>query len=155
MIKKVSNINMPGDRKKIEAAIEMELESFGLDLVATAVDYLERKNINVSSDLMKSVVSEVEKVKDGLRLQFGSNAKHAIFVHEGTKPHWAPVKPIRQWVRKKLNKTHGELDKVTFMVRRKIAREGTKAKPFLAVAMRAHVNKLGTRIGGAIEKAAA
>ncbi|MEP0004579.1 MAG: hypothetical protein ABJ387_03500 [Balneola sp.] len=155
MIEKRGNINMPADRKKIEDAIEAELYDFGQDLVATAVDYLERKNINMDGDIMKSVQAEVEKLKDDFRLQFGANVRHAIYVHEGTKPHWAPVKPIRQWVHKKLNLRGKELKNVTFLVRRKIAREGTKAKPFLAVAMRAHINRLGGRIGQAIEKAAA
>ncbi len=155
MIKKRGNINMPGDRKKIEAAIEAELYDFGQDLVATAVDYLEKKNINVDGQIMKSIQAEVEKIKSDFRLQFGSNVGHAIYVHEGTKPHWAPEKPIRQWVHKKLNLTGKELKKVTFLVRRKIAREGTKARPFLAVAMRSHINKLAGRLETVIDKAAA
>lgn len=154
MIEKKGNIDPVGDQKKISAAIEAELVAFGLDLERTAVDYLIRKNINVDGTIMKSVRSEVEKMKDGFRLLFGSNAPHDIFVHEGTRPHWPPAKPIRQWVRKKLNVPTNELDSVTFLVQRKISRVGTKAKPFAAVAVRAHINKLGARIGQAIEEAA-
>lgn len=179
MIEKKGNIDPIGDQQKISAAIEAELVAFGLDLERTAVEYLERKNINVDGDLMKSIRSEVEKVKEGFQLQFGAHTPHAIYVHEGTKPHWAPIKPIRQWVRKKLGISGAEkeernvkfysrsadrvvefkamvnkLDSVARAVQYKIARQGTSAKPFLAVAMRAHINKLAGRIGNAIEGAA-
>lgn len=154
MIEKKGNIDPVGDQKQISAAIEAELVAFGLDLERTAQEYLQRRGISYTGDVVKSVRSEVEKVTDGFRLQFGSNVPHAIFVHEGTRPHWPPAKPIREWVRKKLNVPTKELDSVTFLVQRKISRVVTKAKPFLAVAMRAHIQKLGTRIGQAIEEAA-
>lgn len=154
MMKKQGHIDPHADRRQIMASIEQELYAIGEDLVRTAVEYLQRRNINVDGDIMKSVRADVETMKDGFRLQFGANAPHAIYVHEGTRPHWPPVKPIRSWVRKKLSPPTDEIDQVTFLVRRKISIHGTRPKPFLAVAVRAHINKLGARIGQAIERGA-
>lgn len=152
MIKKRGDINPRRDQKKISDAIERELMAFGLLLEKTAKKYLADRNINVDNDLSRSIISEVERILEGLRLQFGANAKHGIFVHEGTKPHWPPVKPIRRWVVKKLNLRGREADSATWCIRKKISEVGTKAKPFLSVAVRAHINKLGGRIGRAIER---
>ena len=152
MIRSESNIDFRGDRRRIDQAIYAELTAIGLDMERTAVQYLDSRNINVDGDIRDSIRSEVKKAIDSFLLSLGANAPHAIFVHEGTKPHWPPAKPIRVWVHKKLNVPAEEIDTVTYLVQRKIAREGTKAKPFLGVAFRAHVNKVGGRIGRAIER---
>lgn len=134
-------------------AIERELELIGLDIEAKAVEYLDRKDVNVTGDLRKSITHEVSRELNSIRLQVGTNLGYAVFVHEGTKPHWPPKAPIRKWVIKKLGIKGEETDKVTFAVRRKIGRKGTKAKPFLAVAFRIYRNVIGYRIGRAIERA--
>lgn len=152
-IRKEGDIDPVGDQRKVLAAIEQELSSIGLDLERTAVDYLNSRGINVDGTIRDSVKSLVSRVIKGLRLEFGANAKHAIYVHEGTKPHWPPHDPIRQWVHKKLNPPADQIDEIAYMVQRKIAREGTKAQPFLAVAIRAHEQQFQPRIRKAIERA--
>lgn len=80
-------------------------------------------------------------------------AEHAQDVNDGQAPHWPPEEPIREWVERNLRiqvtdagnrepifkprtregtKTprEQELDAVTFLVRRKIAREGTEPVHF-------------------------
>lgn len=75
-------------------------------------------------------------------------AEHAEDVNDGQRPHWPPEEPIREWVERNLRITVNdaggreptfkprtrkgtksprdqELEAVTFLVRRKIAREGT------------------------------
>lgn len=50
-------------------------------------------------------------------------AKYGVFVHEGTRPHFPPIKAIEPWARKRgLN---------AFAVARAIARKGTKGHPFM------------------------
>lgn len=146
MVRKQGNIAVRGDYEDFMRRAERELVRIGLDLEETAVRFVEKKNISVDGDIQKSIKSIVKDVLGKLRLQFGASARHAIFVHEGTKPHWPPFAPIRSWVRKKLNVPVEKADSVAFLVQRKIAREGTPAKPFLAVAIRAHINTIAGRI---------
>jgi ribosomal protein S10 len=51
-----------------------------------------------------------------------------------------PDEPIRRWVQLKLRRAGGderELDRITYLIRRKIGRSGTKAKRYIALAWRA------------------
>jgi len=139
--------------QRILGEIERELELIGLDIEAKAVEYLDRRDVNVTGDLRKSITHEVSRELNSIRLQVGTNLSYAVFVHEGTKPHWPPKAPIRKWVIKKLGIKGENTDKVTFAVRRKIARKGTKARPFLTAAFRIYRNVIGYRIGRAIERA--
>ncbi len=135
-IRKVGNIDTEADRKAVERAIEVEMEALGIFARDTMRRYLDKHDINVDRQLYKSLSYQVERVLNKIRLQFGSNVKHGIFVHDGTKPHWTPVKPIRRWVFKKLGFTGAKLDSVTWFVRKKIASKGTEAKPFAETAWR-------------------
>jgi len=51
-----------------------------------------------------------------------NTAPYAMFVHEGTKPHFPPIDAIEPWARK-----HGI---PAFLVARAISQKGTKAHPF-------------------------
>lgn len=152
-IRSVGELNPRADHRAIMAEIERELWDIGADLVLIAVDYIDRKGISVDGDIRDSIKALVKKIIRGLRVEFGANAAHAIYVHEGTRPHWPPAKPIRTWVRKKLNPPAAEIDDITFLVQRKIAREGTKAKPFIDVAVRAIEQQIPSRIEAAIIRA--
>lgn len=65
------------------------------------------------------------------------------FLEEGTKPHWPPAKPILEWVRnKKLPTKENTGDKslptekqLTFLISRKISKDGTNAYPVVANTM--------------------
>jgi len=52
-----------------------------------------------------------------------SEAKHSVFVHEGTRPHWPPPGALAGWARR-----HGIPE---FLAARSVAEHGTKANPFL------------------------
>lgn len=53
---------------------------------------------------------------------------YALYVHEGTRPHRAPMDAIKAWAERK---SRGGKDFNWFAVWLKIAREGTEAHPFL------------------------
>lgn len=133
-------------------ALERELTDIGLELEALAVDYIDKKKINVTGDLRKSITSEVRRELNSIHLQFGTNQEYAVFVHEGTRPHMPPEKPIRQWVVKKLGVPAQEVDRVTAAVRWKIFKKGTEGKPFLAVPFRAYRRIMAQRIADTITK---
>lgn len=74
----------------------------------------------------------------------GSGLHYAPHVEYGTKPHWPPRAPIREWVwrnRRKFGVTGGgktaqaEVDRITFLVQRAIARRGTKGRKYLRRAL--------------------
>jgi hypothetical protein len=65
-----------------------------------------------------------------LAVAIGPHAKYAVPVHEGSKPHWPPIKAftgkeesLDLWARR-----HGVS---AFAVARSIARKGTKPNPFM------------------------
>lgn len=64
-----------------------------------------------------------------------NDAPHAVYVEEGTTPHWPPPHAIRGWIERNRDRLHGipinpvtpeDIQKVTFLICRKIATEGTK-----------------------------
>lgn len=79
-------------------------------------------------------------------------AEHAKNVNDGQRPHWPPEEPLREWVKRNVriqvtdagrepvfkprlkgetkSPREREIDAVTFLVRRKIAREGTEPVHF-------------------------
>jgi hypothetical protein len=156
MIRKTGNIDFRGDNKRRMAYIEQELEMIAADLERTAVEYIEKHNITSGSrqGLIHTIKGLVKKEVDGYRIQVGANKSYAVYVHEGTKPHWAPLRPLYVWAKRKLPVTDNEAWAVAKGTQKKIAREGTKAKPFLAVAIRAHINTISKRIAEAGMKAA-
>jgi hypothetical protein len=70
----------------------------------------------------------------------------AIFVHNGTRPHWAPVGALRGWADR-----HGINP---FALQRSIARKGTRANPWFETAVeqaappivRSHAQRLATDV---------
>lgn len=59
--------------------------------------------------------------------KYGTNVDYAIYVHEGTDPHFPPLDAIQEWAR---------LHNIpAFLVAKKLAEEGTKARPFATDAL--------------------
>lgn len=88
-----------------------------------------RVPVGATAGLKESGHRRPGKPSDWVEVRY--TAPYAAFVHEGTKPHWPPMEAIRRWVELVLNPPENEVDRVTFLVARKIARFGTKPVPFL------------------------
>ncbi len=56
----------------------------------------------------------------------GTSLAHAVPVELGTRPHFPPVAPLRDWAEHVLGVSGDEAKGVAWAVARKIAREGTK-----------------------------
>lgn len=63
----------------------------------------------------------------------GDADNYALYVHEGTRPHNAPMEAIQAWAERK---SRGGNEVEWFPVWLKIAKEGTEAKPFLTDAVK-------------------
>lgn len=124
--------------------LQVNAERLGNRITVLAVENLEHNN---TGTLRKSISYNVDDKRNRVELSVGASAvsKHndtafdyALAVHEGTKPHWPPVKPMRLWVSQKFPGIRGNqkaINSVAFMVSRKIARVGTEANPFLKEAL--------------------
>jgi len=141
-----------GNEAAVLAGIEQELYDFGEDVRAAVIQYLDDEGINVQGDIRDSINYEVAREIGRMRISVGSNSDHAIFVHEGTKPHWPPVDPIKKWAIRKLNIKGKELLKATWFIRKKIATVGTDPKPFLTTPFYLYSKELPRRIADRIKK---
>ena len=56
---------------------------------------------------------------------------YALYVHEGTRAHWPPPLALLRWVELVLGKAGQEAVRTEYLIRRKIARFGTKPNPWL------------------------
>jgi len=126
--------------KRIEDAVGGALRESLLLLEREAVLEIERDKLEVSGDLKGSIYSDVDEAN--MTATLGSNQKHAVWVHEGTKPHWAPLAPLRTWVVMKMGLSGEEADKKAKLVQIGIAKKGTKAHPFFKNALDKWQSKL-------------
>ena len=82
-----------------------------------------RKRIHVEQGSRGSIITAV--VRPGVR--------YAVFVHEGTRPHFPPLAPLEVWVRRKLRVKGTEVTRVAKSIQYKIGRHGTTAFPFFRI----------------------
>lgn len=85
------------------------------------------------------------------------NAPQGLWIEFGTKPHWAPIEPLLDWVLdKKLAKDEGEAWLIADAVQAKIAKYGTSPQPFFRPAFYKNekiINKsLKRALGRALKK---
>ncbi len=109
---------------------------------------IERQKLEVSGFLKQSITSEVV---DNVAT-IGTNMKYAAAVHEGSKPHWAPIDPLRVWVHMKFGLRGKEVEKTARAVQVSIAKKGTKPHPFFTNAFERWQNKLPRFIADAMKK---
>ncbi len=94
---------------------------------------------------MSNLAENIKPVMKGsFEGQLLADTKYALFVHEGTRPHFPPIDAIEPWARR-----HGI---PAFLVARSIARKGTKPKPFMTWAKEAKANDINKIFENAINK---
>lgn len=74
--------------------------------------------VRFKGTLARSVNSEMDLGE--LSLSVGPTAAHAPYVFYGTKPHWAPIAPLKEWCRWKFGD-----ERAAWAVQRSIAKYGT------------------------------
>lgn len=118
---------------------------------------LDAEGINYTFDTANGLYAEAEAdraafVVDG---EVGSRGRHARYAHDGRRPgKWPPDKPIRDWLRVKKGVPEGpELNRATYLVRRKIGRRGVRGSRFLDRAFEARLGDLDSRLARAADRA--
>tara|TARA_R100001244_G_scaffold123548_1_gene93241 strand:+ start:145 stop:669 length:525 start_codon:yes stop_codon:yes gene_type:complete len=61
----------------------------------------------------------------------GSNLPYAQAIEYGSPPHQVPQAALIDWAQRKFGKSEAETKTIAYFVGKKIAAEGTKARPFL------------------------
>lgn len=87
---------------------------------------------------MKNTIREHRIGKMAFAVRSGVN--YALFVHEGTKPHFPPPSALKRWAI-----AHG-MPGAEFAIARKIAQRGTKRRPFFEWALRGGLQRAIDRL---------
>ena len=133
-----------------------ELRSHLGEVVEDARRILASEGINYTEGTTNGLFHDARVVGFDIEGEVGSTGRGAVFAHEGrgkNKP-WPPAAPIREWLRTKKGVPEGpELDRATFLVRRKIGRKGIKGTRFLARPLEAREPDLLPRLARAADRA--
>lgn len=129
------NFDLQEDARRGFDAIEVELTRIGLEIEKHAAQYLDDNKINMDGDLKKSLTHEIERFQNLIRLKVGAGAKHAPYVHFGTKPHRPPREPLIRWAKKKFGYDDEKTKEIAFRAIAKITKYGTEPKPFMDYAL--------------------
>ncbi len=125
----------PGSRMLAQACVKAS-HKHGSLLRGAVVDKITAMRKVDRGDLRKSLTYNVRRHGSRISMTLGTNMSYAIFVHEGTKPHWTPMGPLLAWAKRKLPElTDSQALQFARGVRLKISRVGTKANPFLTEVM--------------------
>lgn len=88
-----------------------------------------RAPVGVSGNLRAGIFGKVLQYNRGKIAVQGPAVRYAEVVEYGRKPgKFPPQAPIMLWVKRVIRPREGELESVTFLIQRKIARKGTKGK---------------------------
>lgn len=118
---------------------------------------LEENGTNASNKLSDSITYIIRKDNQDYEVLI-SLEDYWKWVEKGTKPHWAPIAPLREWVLVKPlipEERGGKLptvEQLAHAVQWKIAREGTKAQPFFWNSVEEAVADFEEAIGEALER---
>ncbi|MEA3432405.1 MAG: HK97 gp10 family phage protein [candidate division WOR-3 bacterium] len=85
-----------------------------------------------TGELLNSIIAEAQE--DGSVI-VGSKVVYAPAVEFGTRPHFPPTQPIKEWAHRKLGLEGEELEKATKSIQWKIYHEGTPGAPYLRPAL--------------------
>jgi len=123
---------------------------------------LELEGVKYTGALERSLSSSIDP--DAPSLIVGPTAPHSIFVRRGTRPHWAPIGPLKRWAAWKLGN-----ENLAYPVRwsiheygtsrEQMKKRGTMANPWPArvvargdfqVALEATGDRIGKELAAAI-----
>jgi hypothetical protein len=82
----------------------------------------------------------------------GSSLNYALPVELGTKPHFPPLAPLRDWVEKKLGVDPSRSEHVAYLIARKIAKRGTKGARMAGKTLDAQAGQVNQIIAGALPR---
>lgn len=106
------------------------------ELVKTKI---QKKDKIASGNLLANISTKIE-VDGSVYTVILNSLDYLKYLETGTKPHWPPTKPILKWIKDKRlptreytgDKSLPTEKQLTYLVRRKIAKEGTEPNYIIA-----------------------
>jgi len=137
--------------------VDQELLAFTQAMTShLEAEVVDRTPTGVNQMLRRTIAGTVSATPSGMLGVVATNSPYGPAVEHGTKPHWAPLEPLVDWVKGKINAADPEA--VARRIRFKIAHHGTKGagmfqKTFDAnqALVRAEFRKTIERIKGRME----
>ena len=138
-------------------ALERVLNEFADTFIELARGNLENNNTNASGELRDSIEKIIEIGEDSYSVKI-SLADYWTYVEKGRGPGKFPPPPaIRTWIDVKpvtptpgMNGKTPTVEQLTFLIGRKIAREGTQPQPFFEPAKEQAIRQFSQAIDDAI-----
>lgn len=136
--------------------LEKTLDRLGAQMRDLMRQHLSENGTNASSKLSNSITYIVRKDNQDYEV-FISLEDYWKWVENGTSAHWAPIKPLIEWVLVKPlipEERNGKLptvEQLAHAVQWKIAQEGTKAQPFFWNSVEEAVEDFEQQVEEAIE----
>lgn len=118
----IANVKLAFDKAPEDTVRQI---SNAIRLIAFRLERTAKPKVPTDTGQLRSDV-RAKEFKE-LSAKVGTDKKYAVYVHEGTKPHFPPISALEGWSRR-----HGVSP---FAVARGIARRGTKANPFMKDAL--------------------
>jgi hypothetical protein len=84
----------------------------------------------IDMGLLRSSIFLHPNTRDSDTYTLEDGVPYGIYMEYGTRPHWAPIKPLIEWA-----KRHGGDEGFGYALRAKIAKVGVDAHPFFRPAM--------------------
>ena len=146
-------------KQKANRAFSVAVKLYALDLEQMVIDKIAEVDAVDTGKLGKSIRSKIKKEAGKHIIEILSTQKYAVFVNSGINrgfksalkkgflgAKFPNISKIRSWVKRNLQYTN--LNTTTFLVARKIATKGIKAKPFYRLAY----NQAKREAAGKIER---
>ena len=138
--------------------LERVLNEFADRFIELARGYLQNNNTNASGELSQSLEKIVEIGEDSYSVKIGL-ADYWTYVEHGRGPGKFPPPPaIKSWIEIKpvnpnpmANGKTPTVEQLTFLIGRKIAREGTTPQPFFEPAKELVIREFSDAIDKAVE----
>ena len=154
---------------EIEGEIERAMQKQGFYLGGRTRQILKQSRKVATGDLARDVAKNPITIKEGrgqFRTTIGTDLEYAAYVHEGTRPHWAPLHALAEWVRVKRlagrysSKTKRRLGdsfnrliedySLARSIQLKIAKHGTRPFPFFDMTFDRYGPRVQTKLSRAI-----
>lgn len=128
--------------QSFRGSVRQALDRQGQILVEQVQSRLRKAGKSATGELVQSITYEV----DGNRLILIAEAEHAIYVHEGTDPHWAPKGAMTEWVKQTGFASGLDIESRDYLARKSVAETGTRAYPFFDLTLTAQARAIAINL---------
>ena len=111
--------------------LERVLDEFGKEFVRVLSRLITEEQGIASGNLLDTIESEgcFYRHENGHYTVYLGHPDYFEYYDKGTRPHWAPIQPLKDWVEAKQAKQMlPQVEGLPYMIQWKIARDGTEAR---------------------------